>query len=157
MSVDFAKDWERTTTRLDNLILFDLFFLKHFSYLPNLNNFSSSIFYIFPVILFISLLFKFLSHIKNNLIIKYFILITFIFIFLLKGSSIPFGFIYAFFIDYIPFFWIFKSPLEKFSLPLIFFICFFIIYLFTLLKTKLQKNIIILYNGYNYLFAYFVF
>ena len=90
MSVDFCKDWERTTTRLDNLILFDLFFLKHFSYLPNLNNFSSSIFYIFPVILFISLLFKFLSHIKNNLIIKYFILITFIFIFLLKGSSIPF-------------------------------------------------------------------
>ena len=49
MSVDFAKDWERTTTRLDNLILFDLFFLKHFSYLPNLNNFSSSIFLYFQL------------------------------------------------------------------------------------------------------------
>ncbi len=143
MSVDFAKDWERTSTRLDNLILFDLFFLKHFSYLPNLNNFTNSFFYIFPFILYIFLFIKYISHIRYNLIIRYFLLSIFIFVFLLKGSSIPFGFIYSFFIDYIPFFWIFKSPLEKFSLPLIFFICFMIIYLFTLLKTKFNKNIII--------------
>lgn len=143
MSVDFAKDWERTSTRLDNLILFDLFFLKHFSYLPNLNNFTNSFFYIFPFMLYIFLFAKFIPHIKYNLVIKSFFLIIFIFVFLLKGSSIPFGFIYAFFIDYIPFFWIFKSPLEKFSLPLIFFICFLVIYLFTLLKTNFDKNIII--------------
>lgn len=143
MSVDFAKDWERTSTRLDNLILFDLFFLKHFSYLPNLNNFTNSFFYIFPFILYIFLFAKFIPHIKYNLVIKSFFLIIFIFVFLLKGSSIPFGFIYAFFIDYIPFFWIFKSPLEKFSLPLIFFICFLVIYLFTVLKTNFDKNIII--------------
>jgi hypothetical protein len=73
---------------------------------------------------------------KTNLhkLLFYILILMLIAVFLLKGAAPPLGNIYLFLFENVPFFNIFKSPIEKFGLLYIFLLSLIII--FTLLATQ---------------------
>ena len=90
-----------------------------------------------PIFLVISGIFFCKRTNLHKLLIIILILILIV-IFLLKGGAPPFGSIYLFLFDNVPFFNILKSPIEKFGLLYVFLLSLLI--LFTLLATKRSKH-----------------
>src|SRR3972149_2028018 len=72
---------------------------------------------IFIVVFFVMIVRAEKIHNRLNILILGTLLLT---VFLIKGNAPPFGFVYNFFFKYIPFFSIFKTPIEKFGILYIF-------------------------------------
>ena len=100
---------------------------------------TSSTFFIGLIPIFLVVSGVFFSK-KTNLhkLLVHTLILMLIAVFFLKGAAPPLGNIYLFFFDNVPFFNIFKSPVEKFGLLYIFLLSLLI--LFTLLATKSSKH-----------------
>ena len=57
----------------------------------------------------------------------------------------PFGFIYDLLLKHIPFFWIMKSPIEKFSIPFIFYFSLLILFVLNNYKNLLSTKIVLIF------------
>ena len=86
------------------------------------------------------------SHAKFNL---HLFAVVLLMIFLTKGSGRPFGEVYVFLFKNIPFFNIFKSPIEKFGLLYIVFFTMLILFVFHSIKEHpFYKKILTLFSTY---------
>ena len=128
---DFAVSWANSAIANDALIrILSLRSLTSFTHKPTS---FIEVFYNFPLIkillfapvIYIVSYFARLKKATSKLIYPLFAFFLF-FIFLNKGANAPFGEIYVFLIKYLPFFNVFKSPWEKFSILLIFIIVVFL-------------------------------
>ena len=111
---------------------------------------TSSTFFIGLIPIFLVVSGVFFSK-KTNLhkLLVHTLILMLIAVFLLKGAAPPLGNIYLFFFDNVPFFNIFKSPIEKFGLLYIFLLSLLIA--FTTLAAQRSKHYragIILFIGY---------
>lgn len=118
---DFAIGWATSYLTGDNSMIMKLLSLTARIVKEDINFFSD--FYLstpFYIILFIPLFLIIVNFFKKeDFKYKKYTLITLslilIVIFLNKGANAPFGEIYIWMLENIPFFYIFKTPLEKFS------------------------------------------
>lgn len=136
----FANSWLALTVHNAGAIIAKMYFLTtlignnpsydFFTYWYNMS-------FIKPIILIpilIIVCFVFLGREKRKNILNIIIFsVLLIILFLQKGNSPPFAFLYNFMFNYIPFFNIFKSPVEKFGLLYIF--------MFSLLLLFAVKNL----------------
>ena len=112
-------------------------FLSYFFNLPTVKPFL-----LLPFIFIILSLIKFYKKFRTILYFISFILVT---IFLTAGGLEPLGKIYIYMMKYLPFFFIFKSPQEKFGVLLIFLITITIGFLYTLEHKKRITYILLFY------------
>jgi len=87
---------------------------------------------------------------KNNNILNVFVLgVLLIVLFLIKGNAMPFGFIYTLLFKYVPFFYIFKTPIEKFSILYIFILSMLLLFVIRELNWhKYYKPVVWLFVAY---------
>jgi hypothetical protein len=134
----FAKDWLDEVVRNSKSTFAKAFSLTQVLNLPSTFDFfmyfygSSIARIVAPIILILMLSIAFILNGRSRIISILFagLLAS---LFLIKGSAAPFGLIYNFLFKEIPFFYIFKTPLEKFSLLYIF--------IFSILLLLLMKDI----------------
>ena len=79
---------------------------------------------------------------KHNLIVVFFVLLVF---FLNKGANEPLRSVYVWMLNNVPFFIIFKSPLEKFSVLLVFLLTLSLVLIFRNIKNKWPYYLISVY------------
>ncbi len=136
----FAIEWARNTIG-DGIIMTKLFTLT--ALIPyrghyNFNDFFFTKFYYHPLITFFLLIpFGLVTYgllQKNRQKIKYIPGIALFILgvmFLNKGANEPFGHIYIYIMEHVPFFMIFKTPLEKFSVLFVFLLVLYLALLHT--------------------------
>jgi hypothetical protein len=154
-SVSFAEDWLAATVSGAGSPLAKGLALAHI--VPPIGSDFYGDFYgsgvsiivsLIPIVMVMWLIFFTRSNhlIRLNLHILCLVLAT---LFLIKGSAPPFGIVYQLMFKYVPFFNIFKSPVEKFGLLLVF--LFSILVLFVLMgcnDEKKQKKARSILGGY---------
>jgi hypothetical protein len=136
--VDAAKNWLIETS--NTIPLARIFSLTHLEGLSGrflFNNYFNTPITFFvglvPIFLVISGIF-FCKQTNLHKLLIHILILMLITIFFLKGASPPFGSIYLFLFEHVPFFNIFKTPGEKFGLLYTFLLSLLII--FTLLATQ---------------------
>jgi hypothetical protein len=117
------------------------------NFLSNLYGSIPSLFVVMIPILILLYYFFYKNRFLNK-VVCFLFSVMLVVIFLMKGPSEPFGFVYRFMILHIPFFSIFKSPIEKWGVLCIF---LFVLLLVVILK-DMRKNRI-----RKFLFGFFVF
>ena len=146
----FASSWLGTILKDSGAVLTNAFLLR-FGITPNSSyNFiyiwSNTFFaYILSTIPFMIISYFFLTYKeKKDRIFYYSIMgMVLVLIFLAKGIANPFGWIYLFLFNHVPFFYIFKSPVDKFGMFFLFILTVFLIFIYTgLKKDKYLKFII---------------
>ena len=153
---DAAKNWLIDTGNTVSNPLVRSLSLTHITEIKGIS-FSFADYFYTPITFFVGLvpIFLVVSGVffskKTNLhkLLFHTLVLMLIAVFLLKGVAPPLGNIYLFLFDNIPFFNIFKSPVEKFGLLYIFLLSLLI--LFTLLATKSTKHYrtgIIIFTAY---------
>jgi hypothetical protein len=138
---DLAINWLIETSNMtDNPLLARSLSLTHLEGIAGRFLFKN--YFNTPIIFFIGLvpIFLVISGIffckKTNLhmLLIHILILMLVTVFFLKGASPPFGGIYLFLFEHVPFFNIFKTPAEKFGLLYTFLLSLLIV--FTLLATK---------------------
>ena len=138
---DLAINWLiETSNTTDNSLLARSLSLTHLEGIAGRflfeNYFNTPIIYfigLVPIFLVISGIF-FCQKTNLHKLLIHILILMLITIFFLKGASPPFGSIYLFLFEHVPFFNIFKTPGEKFGLLYTFLLSLLIV--FTLLATK---------------------
>lgn len=139
--------WAKHAAMGDGLIMNKLFTLRtlisfkvsDYSFLTQCynNNLIKIISFIPFIIIIISLLFKKVKSEKRNIAILVILLFLLGVLFLNKGVNEPFSNVYVFLLEKIPLFYIFRSPLEKFSIPSVFLISLVLAFIL-----RVQKRLI---------------
>ncbi len=142
MSSDFAISWEASTHKYKNQLLLNILFLDHFKYLSSISIFNNFLLIKFFYLFFLFFLIKNLNYKSIKFI--YLIFMILLSIFFMKGTMPPFGIIYDALLKYIPFFWVMKSPIEKFSIPFIFYFSLLILFFINERKEHILNNKILL-------------
>lgn len=143
MSKEFALSWESSTHKYINNLVFDLLFLNHFKYLSTIIQINNFYLILIVYLFLLYYLFKNIDY-KSNKFLYLLCLLIFI-IFFMKGSMPPFGFIYDLLLKHIPFFWIMKSPIEKFSIPFIFYFSLLILFVLNKYKNLFSTKIVLIF------------
>ncbi|PJE68534.1 hypothetical protein COU94_01415 [Candidatus Shapirobacteria bacterium CG10_big_fil_rev_8_21_14_0_10_38_8] len=73
---------------------------------------------------------------KEDFLVLEVIMMLIVVLFFLKGSSMPFGVVYNFLFAHLPFFYIFKTPVEKFGILYIFLLTILLLLIFIRLKDQ---------------------
>ncbi|MFH0815005.1 MAG: hypothetical protein V1902_02955 [Candidatus Falkowbacteria bacterium] len=141
---EFAVSWAQAYAG-DGSIIAKLFSLTSLIS-SNDDNFFASFFYSIPMRLILLVPFGlltfqfFIKPSKEYSVDKKIVSILALFVagimFFAKGANQPLGELYIWMLNHIPFFIIFKSPIEKFSLLFVFFLALTMIYVFKNIKTK---------------------
>lgn len=146
---DFAISWAKSAAG-DGFIMSKIFSLT--TLIPNDESYILSRIYNFifsKIILLIPFFIVLISLFKNKQKNKKILLVLVFFLvsifFLNKGVNEPFGFFYLWMLENIPFFIVFKSPLEKFSVLLIFLLTIIIAIILNDLKNKFIHKLVIFY------------
>ena len=151
-----ASDWLTTTTMGGKSILAKAFFLKtiigsNSSWDVNTRLYNSCIASFITLIpIFFIIYFVLLSKDKKTKCLNVSIFgVLLIILFFVKGSSQPFGFIYTFLFKHLPFFYIFKSPVEKFSILYVFvFSILLMLIMNSFNKQKYNKSVVGIFTAY---------
>ena len=156
-SMDFALNWA-TQSKGDHSALAKIFSLRPTISFTEPGGSFFSRFYNHPIIQFLAFL-PFVAIVtyfiqKRSKDIKKVIYVAIAFlllvIFLTKGANEPFGYVYLLMMKYVPFFYLFKSPFEKFSLYLI---LFTILSLAFILKDYKKRAVIVILIIYIAVFS----
>jgi len=154
-SADFAGTWLIDTVSNVGNPLAKSLSLTHMS-TPSVYSFVGYYFHtpiafcigIIPIFLVVAGIF-FSKPTKLHRLLIHILILTLAAIFLLKGASPPFGSIYLFLFKYIPFFTIFKSPIEKFGILYTFLLSILLLFMFLAGKNfKYYKKGIIFFTVY---------
>ena len=116
------------------------FFTKYYN-----NNPMKLISFIPFIMIILGLLFKKVRNKKENVVILatlFFLLVVF---FLNKGVNKPFNNVYALLLEKVPLFFIFRSPLEKFSIPSVFLVSLILAFLLRAQKRLISYFLLGLY------------
>jgi hypothetical protein len=144
-SRSFAVDWLNTVANNSGQVMFKLFSLSFgfsddpkYSFLSYWNDLPPiKIIMLVPFIILVYFIFIHNVAVRREALYKKIFLLLLILMFLAKGSSAPFGFIYNLLFRFVPFFYIFKSPIEKFGILYEF--IFALLLLFVLMEIKHKK------------------
>ena len=104
------------------------------------NSLPGHIIKLIPITLVVLVCF-FSKEIRKQKIITHIFFLVLLAMFLTKGVSPPFGGLYLFLFDNVPFFNMFKTPTEKFGLLYIFLFTLLLLFVFLKIKSLKEKNI----------------
>ena len=157
-SISFAESWLKTVVEGHGAIIAKMFslttnigdtpyFSDFFTFIYN--SISAKLITLIPIFIIVYLVLiikdKRTSNVLNCAIFCFLLIV----IFFVKGNSDPFGFIYDFMFEHLPFFNIFKTPVEKFGLLFIFIFSTLMLFVINSIKNQIiYRHILAIFIAY---------